>query len=62
MTEDQRHEDFKKELKELLKKYNAEICAYVPWEGSSETEIEIYIDNKEVFNKKGNSGISHYDL
>lgn len=53
---------FKQELKELLKKYNAEIYAHTLYEDSNEVEITIDIEGKEVFRTIANNGISQYDF
>jgi hypothetical protein len=53
--------DFKKDLKALLEKYNAEI--YVLMDGDTHgcsAEVCIDVDNKEVM--KSHDSISHYDI
>lgn len=53
--------EFKKELKALLEKYNAEI--YAQMDGDSHgcsTEVVIDIDNKEIIRKY--DSLSHYDI
>lgn len=57
-----KHEDFKRELKDLLQKYNAGIYAFNTYEDSNEVEITIDIDDVEALRMSGNNGISHYDL
>jgi len=55
--------DFKKELKELLGKYNAEI--YVDLDGDTHglyDALVIDIDNKEVIRFDNPSCVSHYDI
>ena len=53
--------EFKKELKELLAKYNAEI--YVDLDGDTHgvsSAVVIDIDNKEIM--RNSDCISHYDI
>lgn len=50
-------EDFKKELKQLLIKYNAEICIYTSWDNEIDIDLEI---SKKSYNLK--SGYNFTEL
>ncbi len=63
MAENTTVDNFKKELKDLLEKYNAEI--YVELDGDTHgvsDALIVDIDNKEVMRFENPSEISQYDI
>lgn len=59
------NEEFKQELKALLAKYNASICAETSGEGySTEVSLAVYVGDVPVFETVEHAPpmVTHYDL
>jgi hypothetical protein len=65
MTQTDKATEFKRELKELLEKYGAEIYAMMDGDThgvSCEVVIDIRVENKDVEVIRKNDSISQYDI